>query len=150
LEKVLEKSEVTISRQHFLRMLIPETFNDLEAAGFKEDFTTAFAHAPGFRSGTAVPHYFYDVEKDTASELLLHPTIIMDSCLITHLSLSPEEALEKIKRLINECKQSGGDFTSLWHNSNLTGDSNNNPWINVFKDMFHYAISIENDTFVSK
>ena len=150
LEKALRKPGITTSRQHFLRMHVPDTFRRLEAAGFLEDFTTAFAHAPGFRSGTAVPYYFYDVEKDTTGELLLHPTIVMDSCLITHLGLRPEEALVKIKRLIDECKQSGGDFVSLWHNSNLTGNSNNNPWTNVFIKTFRYAISTENDTFVSE
>jgi len=139
LEKVLEKKEITISRQHFLRMIVPETFRQLEAAGIEEDFTTAFAHAPGFRSGTAIPYYFYDVEKDTTGELLLHPTVMMDSCLIIHLGLRPEEALEKIKRLIYECKQSGGDFVSLWHNSNLAGSRNNNLWINVFMETFDYA-----------
>jgi hypothetical protein len=149
LEKALGKEKITTSRQHFLRMLVPETFRQLDAAGFQDDFTTAFSLVPGFRSGTAVPYYFYDVEKDTVGELLLHPTIVMDACLITHLGLRPEEALEKIKRLADECKQSGGDFVSLWHNSNLTGDKNNNPWINIFIEMFRYANSIENDNFVS-
>ncbi|MCL1932713.1 MAG: polysaccharide deacetylase family protein [Candidatus Azobacteroides sp.] len=143
LEKVLGETELIASRQHFLRMHVPETFRNLETAGFKEDFTTAFAHAPGFRSGTAIPYYFYDVKKDTTGKLLLHPTVVMDACLITHLGLSPEEGFEKIKRLIDECKQSGGDFVSLWHNSNLAGADNNNPWINVFIKSFHYAISAE-------
>ena len=143
LEKILRKDEVSTSRQHFLRIHVPETFRDLEAAGFREDFTTAFAHAPGFRSGTAIPYNFYDVEKDTTGKLLLYPTIVMDACLITHLGLRPEKAIEKIKRLIDECKQSSGDFVSLWHNSNLTGNSDNNPWINVFVEMLSYAISME-------
>ena len=148
LEKALKKDEIAASRQHFLRMYVPGTFRHLEAAGFEEDFTVAFAHAPGFRSGTAIPYYFYDVEKDAPSKLLLHPTTVMDACLITHLCLRPEAALEKIKRLIDECKQSGGDFVSLWHNSNLEGSRKNNPWVNVFIEMFRYAISLENDTFV--
>ena len=143
LKKVLGKKEILTSRQHFLRMRVPETFRDLEKAGFREDFTTAFAHAPGFRSGTAIPYCFYDIEKDTIGELLLHPTVVMDSCLISHLGLCPEEALEKIKRLVDECKQSGGDFVSLWHNSNLTGNSNDNPWINVFIESFRYAVSLD-------
>ena len=150
LENVMEKGEVIISRQHFLRMVVPETFRQLEAAGLQEDFTTAFAHSPGFRSGTAIPYYFYDVEEDTTGELLLHPTVMMDASLIIHLGLRPEEALEKIKRLIDECKQSGGDFVSLWHNSNLAGDSNSNSWINVFIETFRYANSQENNIFVSE
>jgi hypothetical protein len=72
----------------------------------------------------------------------------MDACLITHLELCPKDALEEIKRLIDECKQSGGDFVNLWHNSNLAGNGDKNSWINVFIEAFHYAVSIENDTFV--
>jgi hypothetical protein len=150
LEKALKKTGIIASRQHFLRMCVPETFRHLEAAGFREDFTVAFAHAPGFRSGTAVPYYFYDLERDETSKLLLHPTVVMDASLIGHSDLRPEAALEKIKRLIDECRQSGGDFVSLWHNSNLAGNANNNPWINVFLAMFRYAISLENNTFVSE
>jgi len=149
LEKALKTDELLTSRQHFLRMAVPETFRYLEAAGFEEDFTIAFARAPGFRSGTAVPHYFYDIEKDVISKLLLHPTTVMDATLITHLYLSPEAALEKIKHLIDECKQSGGDFVSLWHNSNLADNGKNNSWQKVFIEMFRYAVSLENDTFVS-
>ena len=147
LEKVLGNTRVVTSRQHFLRMHVPETFRSLEEAGLREDFTIAFSHAPGFRSSTAVPYHFYDVEKDITGELLLHPTIVMDTCLKTHLGLSPEKALEKMKQLIDECKQSGGNFVSLWHNSNLTGDCNNNTWINVFTEMFRYANSMEKNTF---
>lgn len=144
LEKVLGKGAVAISRQHFLRMQVPETFRDLVAAGIKEDFTTTFAHAPGFRSGTAIPYYFYDIENDITGDLLLRPTVMMDSTLIVHQRLRPEEALEKIKRLVDECKESGGDYLSLWHNSNLIGNAQDNPWINVFIESFHYAVSLEN------
>jgi len=148
LERIMGKMKVIISRQHFLRMIVPDTFRQLEAAGLQEDFTTAFARTPGFRSGTAIPYYFYDVEKDITGKLLMHPTVMMDACLITYLRLRPKEALEKIKRLVDECKQSGGDFVSLWHNSNLAGNIKNNTWISVFIESFHYAVSRENDTFL--
>ncbi|GHT14579.1 hypothetical protein FACS189426_21100 [Bacteroidia bacterium] len=149
LEKIMEE-EVIVTRQHFLRMRTPETFKELILAEFEIDFTLAFAHAPGFRSGTAFSYCFYDIEKEESTGLLLHPTTMMDSTLITHLGLSPEEALLKIKKLIDECKKSGGDYVSLWHNSNLAGDKENNPWINVFIESFQYAISLENNNFVSK
>ena len=145
LEKALKKGEISASRQHYLQMNVPDTFHHLESAGIRDDFTVAFSQSPGFRSGTALPYYFYDVVKDEVGKVLLHPTIIMDSCLITHQSLCPELALEKIKHLIDECKRSGGDFVSLWHNSNLTGNSNNNSWINVFTEMLRYAIMMENE-----
>jgi hypothetical protein len=143
LEKITG-SQPVVSRQHFLRMQVPETFQDLHQAGFREDFTLAFAHAPGFRSGTAVPHYFYDLSKNEPTSLLLRPTILMDSTLIFHWKLAPEAALKKIKSLIDACWQSGGDYLSLWHNSNLAGTPEENPWINVFIESCCYAISREN------
>jgi hypothetical protein len=146
LEKILGKPVAT-TRQHFLRMRSPKTFQELSIAGFNEDFTLAFAHTPGFRSGTAIPFFFYDIEKEESSGLFLHPTIMMDATLITHLHLSPDEAFRKMKQLADECKKSGGDYVSLWHNSNLVGDKEKNPWINVFLESFQYALSLENDTF---
>jgi hypothetical protein len=125
----------------------PETFQELNLAGFKEDFTLAFAHAPGFRSGTAVPYFFYDMEREEETGLLIRPTIMMDSTFIFHQKLKPEEALQKMKDLIDACKKSGGDYVSLWHNSNLAGTEKENPWINVFIQAYKYAISLENNNF---
>jgi hypothetical protein len=125
-------------------MTCPQSFRESSLAGFKEDFTLGFAKAPGFRSGTAIPYYFYDVEQDTLSDLLVRPTIMMDSTLITHLEYSPGYALLKIKQLADECKKSGGDYLWLWHNSNLSGKKNK-LWKDVFIASFNYAVSLEND-----
>jgi hypothetical protein len=143
LEEVLGRP-VVCSRRHFLQMRTPQTFRALREVGIREDFTLAFAKAPGFRSGTATPHYFYDVEREEKTDLLLRPTVMMDSTLLVHLKLSPEDALEKIKRLIDVCKQSGGDYVSLWHNSNLARPEEN-PWVGVFLESRRYAISMENN-----
>jgi hypothetical protein len=142
LENILGRA-VVHTRQHYLRMQTPETFQELLLAGFREDFTLSFAHAPGFRSGTAVPHPFYDLEREEETDLLIRPTILMDSTLIFHLKLTPDEALRKIKQLADACKLSGGDYLSLWHNSNLSGTEKNNPWINVFIQGYQYALSLE-------
>ncbi|MDR0798345.1 MAG: polysaccharide deacetylase family protein, partial [Dysgonamonadaceae bacterium] len=138
LERILQR-KITVNRQHFLRMQLPETFRVLQAAGFQEDFTLTFAQASGFRSGTAVPYFFYDLERDKETSLEIHPTIMMDTTLIHHLKLTPDEAFEKIKKLIDACRQSGGDYVSLWHNSNLAGRPEENPWIDVFIRTSEYA-----------
>ncbi|MDR0863555.1 MAG: hypothetical protein LBO74_01310 [Candidatus Symbiothrix sp.] len=142
LEKIIGR-KIIASRQHFLRMQSPETFQELHLAGMEEDFTLAFAQAPGFRSGTAVPYFFYDLRKDETTSLLIRPTVMMDATLINHLKLSPEAALQKIKGLIDACQQSGGDYLSLWHNSNLAYTPEENPWIRVFLESYKYAISLE-------
>ncbi len=141
LESIL-KQNISICRQHFLRLKNPETFQLLDQYGFTEDFTLTFAQAPGFRSGTAIPYPFYDISSEKETSLLIRPTIVMDTTLISHLKMNPEEALQKIKKLIDACKQSGGDYLMLWHNSNLAGQADKNPWIQVFTTSHQYAISI--------
>jgi hypothetical protein len=140
LEKLTGKT-VNLCRRHFLRMQIPVSFQDLLDAGFTEDFTLAFAKAPGFRSGTAIPHFFYDLQKEEQTALLIRPTVLMDTMLIEHSKLLPDDALKKIKTLIDECWLSGGDYLSLWHNSNLAYTSKENPWKKVFEESERYALS---------
>jgi hypothetical protein len=147
LESILGR-QVTISRQHFLRLQTPDTFRDLLLAAIREDFSLAFAKAPGFRSGTAIPYFFYDLKKEETMSLVIHPTVMMDTTFIHHLKLSPEAALQKIRGLIDACKQSGGDFLSLWHNSNLACTPEKNPWINVYLQSCKYAVSLEESDFV--
>ncbi|MDR1720726.1 MAG: hypothetical protein LBR67_11525 [Dysgonamonadaceae bacterium] len=142
LERLLQR-KISRNRQHYLRIHIPETYRSLANSGFEEDFSLAFAKTPGFRSGTAIPHYFFDVENNNCTSLLLRPTTVMDTCLIAHLGLSPDKALERLSALARACKQSGGDFVMLWHNSNLTGTAAQNPWINVFTESYKYALSLE-------
>ncbi|MDR0733033.1 MAG: hypothetical protein LBF08_03085 [Dysgonamonadaceae bacterium] len=134
--------EVTVCRRHYLRIRCPQSFRESALAGYREDFSFGFAKAPGFRSGTAIPYCFYDVERDILSDLLIRPTVMMDSTLIIHLGFSPEAALSKIKRLADECKQSGGDYLCLWHNSNLAGRGNER-WREVFADAFAYGGLLE-------
>jgi hypothetical protein len=146
LEKILGK-EVSVGRWHFLRIRFPETFRILNELNFAEDFSLAYAKSPGFRSGTAVPYYFYDLNEEVCTHLRIQPTIVMDTCLMIHRQLDPEEAFLKIKHLALECKKSGGDFVMIWHNNNLAGNSKKNTWLNLFIRSFEYAISLENGNF---
>ncbi|GHT18817.1 hypothetical protein AGMMS4957_01820 [Bacteroidia bacterium] len=135
-------------RVHFLKIHTPDTFRNLLKAGFKDDYSLAFANAAGFRSGTAVPHPFYDLERDEVTDLIIHPTVMMDATYMAHQKITPEDALAKIKQLIDACKQSGGDYVSLWHNSNLAGTAAENPWLKVYLESTQYAISLENATYI--
>ena len=149
LEKILGK-EISVTRQHFLRIRFPESFGILNELKLSEDLSLSYAKSPGFRSGTAIPYHFYDLNKDICSDLLIRPTILMDTCLMIHQNLTPEAALLRIKQYALECKKSGGDFVMIWHNNNLSGTPEKNPWINVFIRSFEYAFSLENGNFEPK
>ena len=119
LEKIL-RQQITKNRLHFLQMQIPITYRILNDLGFTEDFTLGYSKHPGFRASTAIPFYFYDLEKEQNTPLLIRPFVVMDTCLFHHLKMNPEQILHKIQSLADICKLSGGDFTMIWHNSNFT------------------------------
>ncbi len=146
LKKVLGKP-VFVARQHFLRLRFPETFNVLDDLKFTEDFSLSYAKTPGFRSGTAVPYHFFDLNNNCSTGLLIRPTILMDTSLMIHQKMAPEDALLKINRFALECKKSGGDFVVIWHNNNLSEVSKKNAWKNIFIRSFEYAVSLENGNF---
>ena len=60
LENIIN-TPVTFSRQHFLRLSIPETYQNLIDLDIEEDYTMGYAKYAGFRASTCTPFYFFDL-----------------------------------------------------------------------------------------
>ena len=124
--------DVTISRQHFLKLQFPETNQQLIANGIKEDYSMGYASLPGFRAGTCTPFPFYDLTSEKETSLRIFPFQVMDGTLNQYMKLSPDEALEECKKLIDEVKKVNGTFISLWHNESLSEMREWKQWRNVY------------------
>lgn len=112
---------VIISRHHYLRFSAPETWRALEAAGITCDMSLGYAGHEGFRAGTCHPYQPFDLQRDTAFDLLEEPLIAMESTLLDHRDLGPEATIERVIFLAERCRRVGGRMTLLWHNSKLHG-----------------------------
>ncbi len=140
LSKVLHR-DVTKSRQHFLKLTLPETYRNLIDLDIKDDYTMGFASQVGFRASICTPFNFYDLDMELETKLKVHPFAIMEGTLKYYMKVKPEDAMKKIKPLIDEVKAVNGDFMSLWHNDTL---NNQNLWIGwqkVYQEMVEYASS---------
>ncbi len=118
LEKIVE-TKITKSRQHYLNLIFPKTYQNLIKAGITEDYTMGFADQIGFRAGTCTPYYFYDLEKEAKTDLLIIPFQVMDGTLLHYLKLSADEAFAEIEKIMREVKEVGGTFVSIWHNETV-------------------------------
>jgi hypothetical protein len=118
LEHILKKP-VLHSRQHFLKVRFPATFELLNDIGIKNDYSVGFADDFGFRMGTAHTLPFYNLRTDEVTELMLHPFVYMDGTFNQYLKLSPDQAIEKVDLLMKEVKQHGGNFICIWHNDTI-------------------------------
>ncbi|ANW94790.1 hypothetical protein AXE80_00110 [Wenyingzhuangia fucanilytica] len=134
LEKVLEK-KVTISRQHFLKMSFPSTYESLINQGITNDYTLGFASQVGFRAGICNVYPFYNLHREQQRPLWLVPFQVMDGTLNQYLELEPEQAIKEVKDLIVEVKKVNGLFVSLWHNSSLSETGIWKNWQKVYKEV---------------
>ncbi len=118
LEFILNQS-VEHSRQHFLKLKLPATYRSISTMGIKHDYTMGYADQVGFRAGTARSFSWFDLRKNSISNLTIHPFAYMDGTLQEYLKLTPSESKLIIASLFEEVKNYGGDFQMIWHNETI-------------------------------
>jgi hypothetical protein len=104
------------SRQHFVRMHFPKTYNHLLENGIQQDYSMGYAGASGFRASIAAPFNFYDLEREMETSLRIHPFAFMDSSLGDYLNLQPDQYASSVYPIIKEVKECGGLLIAIWHN----------------------------------
>jgi len=132
LEKSLQK-EIRKSRQHFLKMSFPDTYQSLLAAGLTDDYSMSYPDVIGFRASTARPYLWYDLSSEVITDLTIHSNQVMDVTLRYYLKLSPEEAMQKCQELMEVTKSVNGTFSFIWHNSSLSKAYGWGEWVQVFE-----------------
>ncbi len=131
--------EIHCSRQHYLKMTLPKTYQVLLKHDIRVDFTMGFAGRPGFRASIASPYNFYDLELEKETPLTVVPLTVMDGTLRNYMGLSPAEAWPVVMQLIRETEEVGGTFVTLWHNDTLRADNDPEGWLHFYEKMYHYA-----------
>ena len=137
LSEVLHRP-LTKSRQHFLRMNLPRSYQKLIELDISDDYTMGFASQVGFRAGIADTFRFYDLENDMVTNLRVHPFAIMDGTMRDYLNLDVEASLRLAKQLVDEVKAVGGTFIYLTHNETLGGEQRWVGWPEMYRQLIEY------------
>ena len=134
------KREVTKSRQHFLRMTLPISYQQLIELDIKDDYTMGYASQVGFRAGVATPFRFYDLENDVITLLTVHPFAVMDGTLKDYLNVSTRESYNIITKVIDEVRKVNGTFIFLTHNETLGGQKRWVGWPDLYRKVLEYGV----------
>lgn len=121
-EKTTQQA-VNLSRQHYIRFDLPETYRRLVHAGITDDYSMGYGSINGFRASIATPFYWYDLKQEEATNLLIHPFCFMDANSYYEQKQSPEEALQEMLQYYRNIQSVNGQMITIWHN-NFLGTSN--------------------------
>ena len=119
LGKILETG-ITISRQHYIRMRFPETYQKLIANDIREDFSMGYGSINGFRASICNAFLWYDLKNEQSSNLLIHPFCFMDANACFEQKLTAEQASHELQQYFDIVKSAGGEMITIFHNNFLT------------------------------
>lgn len=139
LQEVLHRP-ILHSRQHYLKLRMPQTFRHLLELGISHEHSMGYAELPGFRASICTPFSFYDLEMESETPLELHPFAFMDVTFLDYQKVAPQEALNTMKVLADEVREVGGALESLWHNRTFSGHEPQwSGWVKLYKEFIAYA-----------
>lgn len=125
---------ITKSRQHYLRFTIPQTFRRLIEADIKEEYSMAYGAINGFRASYALPFYWFDLERNATTDLILHPFCFMEATSVFEQKNTVEQTAEELQYYFDMVKSVNGEFITLFHNHFLTEQPQWLPWRKMYEE----------------
>ena len=135
LSKILDKP-ITKSRQHYLKMTLPKTYENLISVGITSDYTMGFPDKIGFRAGIALAFPFFNLKTNKQRPLTIVPFQIMDGTLKDYMKLSSIEATVKVQEIKNTIQNVNGQFVTIFHNSSVTDKGEMKGWLDIYKEVW--------------
>lgn len=129
--------KISSSRQHYIRFTLPQTFRYLMEAGIKEDFSMGYGSINGFRASVASAFYWYDLEKDLPTNLLIRPFCYMEANSFYEQKITPQQALDEMRHYYTVIKEVNGTFISIWHNNFLGTDEKFLGWREIYEQFIN-------------
>jgi len=125
--------KINSSRQHFIRFWLPQSFRRLIEAGVTDDYSMGYGTVNGFRASTSTAFYWYDLEKEETTLLLLHPFCFMEANSFFEQKYTPEQALEEMIYYREVIRAVNGTMITIWHNTFLGTDPLFQGWREVYQ-----------------
>ena len=121
------------SRQHFIRFTLPQTYRYLIEAGITHDYSMGYGSINGFRASIATPFFWYDLQEEKQTNLLVHPFCFMDANAHYEQRLSAQDAGKELQYYTDTVKGVNGTLYTIWHNSFLGTDPEFEGWKEMYE-----------------
>ncbi len=98
---------------------LPNSYLQLLKTGVSKDYRMGYQNTTGFRAGTCTPFYWYDLQLEKQTQLLVHPIAINDLSLNPDKLMRVDFVLEKWKNMVDTVKLLNGQFYIVWNQGAL-------------------------------
>ncbi len=131
--ETIVQTPITKSRQHYIRLTLPEGYRQLPANGIADDYSMGYGSINGFRASVASAFFWFDLQKNEATSLRIHPFCFMDANSYYEQKYTPDEAFRELVQYYSACKEVGGQLITIWHNNFLGTDPQFAGWREVYQ-----------------
>jgi hypothetical protein len=132
LQEIIDKP-VTRSRQHYIRFSLPHGYRRLIETGITDDYSMGYGSINGFRASVASSFFWYDLETEKQTCLLVHPFCFMEANSFYEQHLAPKDALVELMQYYKICKEVNGTLITIWHNNFFGTDQLFEGWKEVYE-----------------
>jgi len=101
------------------QVVLPRSYLQLLTNKIIKDFRMGYPDTIGFRAGTCTPFFWYDLQLEKTTHLLVHPIAVNDLILSRYRTFNTENILNKWGSLIRNVKLLNGSFFIIWHKESL-------------------------------
>ncbi|MCY7293200.1 MAG: hypothetical protein LH615_13565 [Ferruginibacter sp.] len=131
LQHIAEKT-ITITRQHYIKLSLPDTYKQLIKVGFANDYSMGYGSINGFRASTASAFNWYDLSVEKITPLRIHPFCFMDGNCFYEEKKSLQESATALLDYYKICKQVNGELITIFHNDFLGTDPKFAGWKEMY------------------
>ncbi len=112
----------SINRFHYLKLKLPESFDQLQNSAIRIDCSLGFPEHIGFRNNYGLPFFPYNLKEDRPYSFLEVPLHIMDTTFTKYMKLPKDKIPQYMYEWIDAVKEDAL-ITILWHNNYLSEHS---------------------------
>jgi len=120
------------SRQHYIRMNLPQTYRLLIENEIEEDHSMGYGSINGFRASAASPFYWYDLEKEQQTTLLVRPFCYMEANSFFEQHYTAVQAADELQQYHDIIKSVSGELITIFHNHFVTEQKEWLSWRNMY------------------
>jgi hypothetical protein len=122
------------SRQHYIKMELPKTYNRLLAKNIFNDYSMGYGSTNGFRASVASSFNWFDLQENKITKLRVHPFCFMDANSHYEQKQNLQQTKEELDYYYKTCLLLNAPLVTIFHNSFLGTGKEFEGWSEMYKN----------------